>query len=265
MLLQVPHRFRCNVVTKNHRWFLSCFAVGAFLDGCGGAGPGSDTSSQQTTIEPTAATDVVTYKYDVMRTGQNLTESVLKPSNVASGSFGKLRSLMVDGLVDAQPLYLSNLTVAGAAHHVVFVATERDSVYAFDADSGAILWQVSVLGAGETTSDARGCPQTTPQIGITSTPVIDRAAGAHGAIFVVAMTQDAASNYHQRLHALDITTGRETAGGPVEIAATFGATAFDPGQYTERAALLLNNGTIYTSWASHCDAGPLPTRARRSG
>ena len=163
---------------------------------------------------------------------------------------------MVDGLVDAQPLYLSNLTVAGAAHHVVFVATERDSVYAFDVDSGAILWQVSLLGAGETASDARGCPPTTPHIGITSTPVIDRTAGAHGTIFVVAMTQDALSNYHQRMHALDITTGLETAVGPTEIAATFGATTFDPGQYTERAALLLNNGTIYTSWASHCDAAP---------
>jgi hypothetical protein len=245
-----------DVMTKSHTWCLSYFAVIAFLDGCGGAGPASDTSSPQMTIQPTAATDVVTYKYDVMRTGQNLTESVLTPSNVAAKTFGKLRSLMVDGLVDAQPLYISNLTVAGSAHHAVFVATERDSVYAFDVDSGTILWQVSLLGAGETTSVARGCPQTTPQIGVTSTPVIDRTAGAHGTIFVVAMTQDALSNYHQRLHALDITTGLETAVGPVEITATFGTTSFDPGQYTERAALLLNNGTIYTSWASHCDAAP---------
>ena len=202
-----------------------------------------------------AGTDVMTYKYDVMRTGQNLTESVLTPSNVASATFGKLRNLMVDGLVDAQPLYLSKLTVAGAAHNVLFVATEHDSVYAFDADTGTILWQASLIGAGESTSDDRGCSQVTPQIGITSTPVIDRNAGAHGTMYVVAMTKDG-SSYHQRLHALDITTGHDIAASPTEITATFGATSFAPGQYKERAALLLSNGTIYTSWASHCDDGP---------
>ncbi len=243
-------------MTRSHTRFLLYFAVVASLGGCGHTGPASGASQSKITTPPAARADVLTYKYDVMRTGQNLSETVLTPSKVSSATFGKVRNLMVDGLVDAQPLYLSNLTVAGGAHNVVFVATERDSVYAFDADSGAILWQVSLLGAGETTSDARGCPQATPRIGITSTPVIDRAAGAHGTIFVIAMTQDASSNYHQRLHALEITTGQETAVGPVEIAATFGATTFDPGQYTERAALLLNNGTIYTSWSSHCDAGP---------
>ena len=219
---------------------------------------GSMTSNAATlTVTAAAAgTDVVTYKYDVMRTGQNPAESTLTPSNVTSATFGKLRNLMVDGLVDAQPLYLSKLTVAGATHNVVFVATEHDSVYAFDADTGTILWQVSLIGAGETTSDDRGCGQVTPEIGITSTPVIDRHAGAHGTMFVVAMTKDASSNYHQRLHALDITTGQEVAGSPTEITATFGATTFAPGQYKERAALLLNNGTIYTTWASHCDDGP---------
>jgi outer membrane protein assembly factor BamB len=139
---------------------------------------------------------VATYKYDLMRTGQNLAESALTPSKVTSSTFGKLRNLLVDGLVDAQPLYLSKLTVAGAAHNVVFVATEHDSVYAFDADTGTILWQVSLLGGGETASDDRGCSQVTPEIGITSTPVIDRAAGPHGALYVVAMTKDASSSYH---------------------------------------------------------------------
>jgi len=223
---------------------------------------GSMTSNAATlsvTVPVTAAaagTDVVTYKYDLMRTGQNLTETALTPSNVTSSTFGKLRNLKVDGLVDAQPLYLSTLTVAGAAHNVVFVATEHDSVYAFDADTGTILWQVSLISGGETTSDDRGCSQVTPEIGITSTPVIDRNAGAHGTIFVVAMTKDGSSHYHQRLHALDITTGHEMAGSPTEITATFGATTFAPGQYKERAALLLNDGTIYTTWASHCDNGP---------
>ncbi len=219
---------------------------------------GSMTSGAATlTVTATAAgTDVVTYKYDVMRTGQNLTESALTPVNVTSATFGKLRNLMVDGLVDAQPLYLSKLTVAGATHNVVFVATEHDSVYAFDSDTGTTLWQVSLIGTGETTSDDRGCSQVTPEIGITSTPVIDRNAGTHGTIFVVAMTKDASSNYHQRLHALDITTGQELAASPTEITAMFGATTFAPGQYKERAALLLNSGTIYTTWASHCDDGP---------
>jgi hypothetical protein len=200
-------------------------------------------------------TDVLTYKYDALRTGQNLAESVLTLSNVGPATFGKLRNLMVDGKVDAQPLYLSKLSIAGASHNVVFVATEHDSVYAFDADTGAILWQVSLLGAGETTGDGQGCNQVAPEIGITSTPVMDRAAGAHGTIFLVAMTRDASSNYHQRLHALDVTTGQELAASPTEIGASFGATTFVPGQYKERAALLLSNGTIYTSWASHCDAG----------
>jgi len=163
--------------------------------------------------------------------------------------------------VDAQPLYLSGLTVAGAAHNVVFAATENDSVYAFDADSGVLLWHVSLLSARETPSDPRGCGQVTPTIGITATPVIDRAADTHGVIYLVAMSKDASGTYHQRLHALDVTSGQELLNGPVEVTATYptsGATptTFDPGQYEERAALLLANGTIYTSWTSHCDIAP---------
>lgn len=220
------------------------------------AGSATSNAATLTVTAASAGTDVVTYKYDALRTGQNLSESILTPSNVRSATFGLLRNLMVDGLVDAQPLYLSMLTVAGAAHNVVFVATEHDSVYAFDADTGAKLWQASLIGAGETTSDNRSCGQVTPEIGVTSTPVIDRQAGASGEIFIIAMTKDASSSYHQRLHALDITTGLEIAPGPTEIAASFGATTFAPAQYKERAALLLNNGTIYTSWASHCDIDP---------
>src|SRR3984885_10740160 len=117
------------------------------------AGSMTSHAATLTVIAAGAGTDVVTYKYDAMRTGQNLAESTLTLSNVASATFGKLRNLMVDGLVDAQPLYLSQLAVAGAMHNVVFVATEHDSVYAFDADTGAILWNVSLLGGGDTTSD----------------------------------------------------------------------------------------------------------------
>jgi hypothetical protein len=199
---------------------------------------------------------VVTYKNDVARTGQNLTEATLTPGNVNSTSFGLLHLLPVDGKVDAQPLYLSQLSIAGGTHNVLYVATEADSVYAFDAQSGAILWKVSLLGAGESTSgQVYGCDQVVPEIGVTSTPVIDRASGPNGALYVVAMTEDASMNYHQRLHALDVSSGAELFGGPEEISATFGNTSFVPENYEERAALLLLNGTVYTSWTSHCDIG----------
>jgi outer membrane protein assembly factor BamB len=239
---------------------------------CGGGGPATvtSTSSPPPTPPPTpppsstpspVGTDVLTYKNDLSRSGQNLSESTLTPVNVTSSSFGLLRNLPVDGKVDAQPLYVSQLSISGSAHHTVFAATEHDSVYAFDADTGSVLWQVSLLGTGESLSDPRGCNQVIPQIGITSTPVIDRGAGTHGMIFVVAMSKDASSNYHQRLHALDLTTGAEMLNGPIEITATYpaaggGSTTFSPGQYEERAALLLLNGTLYTSWTSHCDIAP---------
>jgi outer membrane protein assembly factor BamB len=244
---------------------LGCVALAA-LAACGGHGaaPAATTPTPPPVTggsPPPAGTDVVTYKNDASRSGQNLTEQILNLANVAPATFGLLRNLAVDGKVDAQPLYLAALSVSGASHNVVFVATEHDSVYAFDSDSGAALWHVSLLGAGETLSDARGCDQVTPEIGITSTPVIDRAAGVHGTIFVVAMSKDASSNYHQRLHALDVATGAELLNGPTEIAATYpassGATAaFSAGQYEERAALLLLNGALYTSWTSHCDIAP---------
>lgn len=200
----------------------------------------------------------MTYKHDVSRTGLDPTETLLTLSNVNATTFGLLRELAVDSTVDAQPLYLSHLTVGGATHNVVFVATEADSVYAFDADTGQTLWHVSLLASGETPSDeVDNCGQVVPEIGITSTPVIDRSAGAHGTIFVVAMSKDETENYHQRLHALDVTTGAELLGGPTEITGTYagpsGTVTFDPEQYEERAALLLSQGVIYTTWTSHCD------------
>jgi hypothetical protein len=224
----------------------------------------TSTGAKLTVVSGTTmprGTDVATYKYDPSRSGQNLSESALTPATVTASGFGLLRMLPVDGRVDAQPLYLSQLAVPGGSFNAVFVATEHDSVYAFDSDSGAVLWQVSLLGAGETPSNDHGCIQVSPEIGVTSTPVIDRAAGAHGTIYVVAMSVDAQSNYHQRLHALDITTGAELLNGPTDIAATFQAagvatSSFDPRYYEERAALLLLNGTIYTSWTSHCDFPP---------
>jgi hypothetical protein len=219
-----------------------------------------------TPVPPSASSvDVTTYHFDVGRTGLNPSETALTTSNVASATFGLLRTLPVDGKVDAQPLFLSGLTIGGQSHNVVYAATENDSVYAFDADSGSQLWKASIFATGETTSGDQGCSQITPQIGITSTPVIDRKAGPNGTIFVVGMTLDQSGNYHQRLHALDVTTGAELTGGPTEIAASFpgsganssnGKVVFDPRQYAERAGLLLLNGVIYLGWTSHCDAGP---------
>jgi hypothetical protein len=233
------------------------------LVACGGGGGASSPAPPPPPPPPPPAhgTDVITYKNDLARTGQNLTESVLTLANVSSTGFGKLRFLATDGKVDAQPLYLSALTVGGAARNVAFVATENDTVYAFDSDSGAILWKVSLLASGETPSDDRNCGQVTPTIGITATPVIDRAAGAHGVIYLVAMSLDATRSYHQRLHALDVTTGAEVLGGPREIAAGFpaaggGTNTFEPGNYEERAALTLSNGVLYTAWTSHCDISP---------
>jgi hypothetical protein len=209
---------------------------------------------------PPSGVNVLTYHNDLSRSGQNGNETILTPANLNSSNFGKVGFLAVDGLVDAEPLYASGLMVSGLTHNVVFVVTENDSVYAFDADTFTQLWKVSVLGANETASDDRGCGQVTPQIGITSTPVIDLQAGSHGVIYLVGMSKAGSGNYFQRLHALDITSGVEISGSPVTIQATYpnqsGQTTFDPKQYKERAALLLLNGVIYTTWASHCDNGP---------
>jgi outer membrane protein assembly factor BamB len=247
--------------------FFLGLAASVALSACGGNGAATTPTAPMTppppptSSTPPVPTDVLTYKNDLSRSGQNLTESTLTLANVTTSSFGLLRVLPVDGKVDAQPLYVSQLSVSGAMHSVVFAATENDSVYAFDANTGSILWQVSLLAAGETVSDMRDCTQVSPQIGVTSTPVIDRSTGTHGTLFVVAMSKDAASNYHQRLHALDLTSGAELLGGPTEISATSptaagGVAMFVAGQYEERAALLLLNGTVYTSWTSHCDISP---------
>jgi hypothetical protein len=209
---------------------------------------------------------VLTYHNDNQRTGRNASETVLTHKNVISAKFGKLFVIPADGLVDAQPLYAPGISIPSkGTHNILFVATEHGTVSGFDADNGSNLWHVTTLAAGETTSDDRGCGQVTPEIGVTSTPVVDLTAGAHGTIYAVAMSKDSTGSYHQRLHALDITNGAEEFGGPVEITAKYpgtgdnsvgGNVVFDPAQYKERAGLLLVNHVIYTSWASHCDIRP---------
>jgi len=236
------------------------------LEGCGSSTTSSSGGSPNPTPTP-ASIDVTTYHYDTMRTGQNTHETVLTTANVNPAKFGKLGAFIVDGKVDAQPLYLSNVSIPGQGiRNVLYVATEHGSVFAFDADSisgntTTPLWMISTQLPGELPSDDRGCGNFSPEIGITSTPVTDR---GRGAIYVVAASKDASGNYFYRIHALDLTTGKELFGGPTTITATYpgngagssgGNVVFDPGEYSDRPGLLEINGTIYTTWGSHCDMG----------
>ena len=215
---------------------------------------------------------LTTAQYDNARTGANLKEIILTPQTVNASHFGKLFTLRVDGDLYAQPLYLPQLSIPGKGkHNVIFLATEHDSVYAFDADAlGDPLWHVNFLNAaaGVTTIRAQDvrCPFIRPEVGITPTPVIDAQSGT---LYVLARTKESGTResgtYVQKLHALDVLTGAEKFGGPVVIKASiprkamgvFNSTvAFDPLRENPRAALLLSQGKIYITWASSCDVGP---------
>jgi len=211
-------------------------------------------------------TDVLTYHFDNARSGLNSTEVILNLENVNSATFGKIGFYPTDGLVDAQPLIASSVPIPhNGTHNVLVVATENDTVYAFDADTGATIWQITTLETSETAAPNPVCPTCAVTIGINPTPVIDRRRGPNGAIYLVADSMDALGNYHQRLHALDLALGTALFNGPVEIQATYPGSGdnsdgtnviFDPKQYRERAGLLLLNGVVYTSWASHYDTRP---------
>ena len=222
-----------------------------------------------------AQTNVLTQHNDIGRTGQNLTETVLTPANVsATNSFGKLYSANVDGRALAQPLYVSNVTIGGANHSVVYVATEHDSVYALDANAkGAVLWKASLLdqahgaaaGAIPDPQSDTGCGDIdAAEYGITGTPIINYTNATTGTLYVVSITYEGTYPV-QRLHALDITSGAEQFGGPVAISASVagsgtgsvnGAVSFDAKWENQRPGLLLLNGTVYMGWGSHCDSGP---------
>jgi outer membrane protein assembly factor BamB len=171
--------------------------------------PGATSSTYST-----AATTAADNGAHNGRTGQNLNETTLTLANVNQNTFGLNKIVTLDGRVDAQPLFLSSISVAA----------EHDSVYALDAATGAVLWQVSTLSNSEIPSDPRGCGQISPEIGITSTPVIDRTRGPNGAIYVVAMSKNSAGSYFQRLNAFDITSGAQLFGGPHTITATYPGT-----------------------------------------
>jgi hypothetical protein len=218
-----------------------------------------------------AQVSVTTSRNNNNRDGQNLSETILTPDNVNAASFGKLFAHTLDGSVYAQPLYMPSVAIPGlGTHNVVYVVTEHDSVYAFDADSNTgvnarPLWYRSFTYADKgittlSTTDVK-CTNITPEIGITGTPVIDPVAGT---IFLVARTKEN-GQFFQRLHALDITTGKDRPGSPKLIQAHVdgkgqdnvnGVISFDPLHDNQRAGLLLQNGNVYISWASHCDLPP---------
>lgn len=232
--------------------------------------------SASASVAVTDLSGVYTHHNDLSRDGVNAQEYALNAANVLS-SFGKLASCAVDGAIYAQPLWVANVTVGGARHNVVFVATEHDSLFAFDADSTACtqLWRVSLIdpahgaSAGETplpsvTGDAlvgANYGDIQPEIGVTGTPVIDPATGI---LYVVSKSVDATQTlFYQRLHAIDITTGREETGSPIAIAATVSGTgsggttvAFSAKQENQRPGLALANGTVYVGWSSHEDSSP---------
>ncbi len=212
---------------------------------------------------------VLTWHDNNYRDGSNSREFALTTANVTTGTFGKLFSCPVDGAVYAQPLWAANLMVSGATHNVLFVATEHDSVYAFDADSGAQLWKASLVDSahGATSGEVVvpgnqvGGTDIAPEIGITGTPVIDAAAGI---LYVVSKTVDSTlTTYYQRLHAIDLATGAERTGSPLLLAPSYPGTAaggttvtFNPQLQNQRSGLALVNGTVYVSWGSHEDIMP---------
>jgi uncharacterized protein (TIGR03437 family) len=201
-----------------------------------------------------AQTSVTTYHNDNARTGQYLSETLLTPASLKAGLFKKRSFLPLDGAVYPQPLYLSRVKIAGKGfHNVLFVPTSHDSLYAFDADTSSSqpLWQISFLDAANsatTVSEAEvGC-SVIPELGITGTPAIDPSSGT---IYLIAFTKESGDQYIYRLHAIDVTNGAERPGSPVEIQPS----GFVPLAHKQRAALLLSNGVVYSSWSSNCDEG----------
>lgn len=235
-------------------------AVAAVLSAsCGSSSPVLSGGPPPPPLGPSSA-DVVTYHYDNHRTGQNLKETTLTTSNVNSATFGKIGEFVVDGQIDGQALFLSQLAIPGQGNKdVLYVATENDTVYAVDAqsisgNSATVLWKTSVLSSGESAATSLPCGNIFPK-GITATPVIDR---SRNAIYVEAMSQDSSANIIHRLHALDLTNGKELFGGPTAITATYpgtggnssgGVVTFLPSVQHERAALLESGNIIYTAWS----------------
>jgi hypothetical protein len=243
-----------------------------------GSAPGLHTilaasggNSGTATVGVTDLAGTYTYHNDLFRDGANIKEYALTMSNVKTATFGKLASCAVDGAIYGQPLWVANLTVGGTRHNVVFVATQHDSLYAFDADASscALLWHTNLIdaahgGAAGETSVPNGLVNSgdvSPEIGVTSTPVIDPSTSI---LYVLSKSVDSTqANYYQRLHAIDLATGNEKTLSPALIVASVpGAAAggttvsFNARMEGQRAGLALVNGTVYVAWASHGDTTP---------
>jgi hypothetical protein len=226
------------------------------------------TKTGTATFGITDLAGVTTYHNNGARDGVNNQEYVLNTSNVKSGTFGKLFSCGADGAIYAQPLWVPNVNIGGGVHNVVVAATMRDSVYVYDADASPCVtyWHQTLIPAGETYGDWNDVETNDifPDLGILGTPVIDPATNN---IFVVTKTKTNATTYHQRIHALSMATGAETAGGPIDITASNVTSmgdcesggsstttmAFDPLWENQRPGLALVNGVVYVAWASHGD------------
>ena len=223
--------------------------------------------SASLTVGVTDLTGVATYHNDLSRDGLNNQEYALTPSNVTTSTFGKLFSCPVDGAIYAQPLWVPNLMVGGAQHNAIFVATQHDSVYAFDADTSpcTTLWYANLLDAahGGTTGETSvpytlvggGNGDIMPEVGVTGTPVIDLGTKL---LYVVSKSANTAGpTYYQRLHAIDLLTGNEMLSGPATISATYPAgnstVTFSAKQENQRPGLALVNGVVYIGWAAHED------------
>ena len=239
----------------------------------------SVANSSQSGSAVVAVTDLAgmyTYHNDLARDGANMHEFALTTVNVNTASFGKLFACTADGAIYGQPLWVANLRINGAQHNVLFVATQHDSLFAFDADTSpcVTLWSASLIDtshgglAGETTVPSgptgnlvgSGDGDITPEVGITGTPVIDPATNT---LYVVSKSVNSAqTTFNQRLHAIDPTSGNEKTGSPVTIAGTFPGTgdggttiAFSSQLNNQRCGLSFVNGVAYIAWSSHEDNG----------
>ncbi len=233
-----------------------------------------NTQSASVTVGVTDLTGVTTYHNNLSRDGTNTQEYALTTSNVTSSTFGKLFSCTIDSPAYTQPLWVRNLTIGGGTHNVVFVASSRDTVYAFDADKSPCVtyWQISLLGSNETylNNGDVNTDDIHSDIGIVGTPVIDLSTQT---LYVVSKSKDSgtsctpSASCHQRLHALNLADHAEKFGGPYSLTSSItvagtgdgssnGQVPFDPLRENQRPGLALVNGVVYIAWASHGDNGP---------
>ena len=262
-------------LSSNTTYFFSAQAVNSA--GASWAAPSANFSTPATNAPLPPSVAVLTQHNDNGRTGANLQETLLTTNNVNTNQFGLLMARPVDDQVYAQPLIMTNVSIAGmGAHNLLIVATVNDSIYAYDADDSSKTspyWTRSFINPPNIVAPNNvdesaigacggGYQDFSGKFGIVGTPVIDPVAGT---MYVVVRTKEFNTNFVQRLHALDVSTGLDRNNSPTNILATYsgtgdgsvgGVVSFDPLRNNQRPALTLVNGVVYISWSSHCDNGP---------